>query len=120
MKGRDKIRLLLIGAGAAAEKVIREINDNNNVPYEVVGLVDDDREKHGLKIHGIPVVGGLDTLQECIARTRPEELLIAVASATAEQMQRIVDLCQKSETKFKVLPSMGEIIRGKLSVTSSP
>ena len=90
----------------------------NNVPYEVVGLVDDDRKKHGLKIHGIPVVGGLDNLQECIARTRPEELLIAVASATAEQMQRIVDLCQKSKTKFKVLPSMGEIIRGKLSVTS--
>lgn len=113
-----KIRLLLIGAGAAAEKVIREIRDNHNVPYEVVGLVDDDRKKHGLKIHGIPVVGGLDTLQKCIARTRPEELLIAVSSATGEQMQRIVDLCQKSKTKFKVLPSMGEIIRGKLSVTS--
>jgi FlaA1/EpsC-like NDP-sugar epimerase len=114
-----KIRLLLIGAGAAAEKVIREIRDNANVPYEVVGLVDDDQDKHGLKIHGIPVVGGVDSLQECIVRTKPEELLIAVASASAEQMQRIVDLCQKSKTKFKVLPSMGEIIRGKLSVTSS-
>jgi len=114
-----KIRLLLIGAGAAAEKVIREIRDNVQVPYEVVGLVDDDLKKHGLKIHGIPVVGGLDNLQECIVRTNPEELLIAVASASAEQMQRIIDLCQKSKTKFKVLPSMGEIIRGKLSVTSS-
>ncbi len=115
----SKIRLLLIGAGAAAEKVIREIKDNVNVRYEVVGLVDDDRKKHGLKIHGIPVVGGIDKLQECIVRTRSEELLIAVASASAEQMQRIVDLCQQSKTKFKVLPSMGEIIRGKLSVTSS-
>jgi FlaA1/EpsC-like NDP-sugar epimerase len=114
-----KIRLLLIGAGAAAEKVIREIRDNANVPYEVVGLVDDDQNKHGLKIHGIPVVGGVDALQECILRTRTEELLITVASASAEQMQRIVDRCQKSKTKFKVLPSMGEIIRGKLSVTSS-
>jgi FlaA1/EpsC-like NDP-sugar epimerase len=115
----DKTRLLLIGAGAAAEKVIREIRDNVNVPYEVVGLVDDDYKKHGLKIHGIPVVGGVDSLQECIARTRAEELLIAVASASADQIKRIVDLCQKSKTKFKVLPSMGEIISGKLSVTSS-
>jgi FlaA1/EpsC-like NDP-sugar epimerase len=81
--------------------------------------VDDDQNKHGLKIHGIPVVGGVDALQECILRTRTEELLITVASASAEQMQRIVDRCQKSKTKFKVLPSMGEIIRGKLSVTSS-
>jgi FlaA1/EpsC-like NDP-sugar epimerase len=114
-----KTRLLLIGAGAAAEKVIREIKDNVNVPYEVVGLVDDDHKKHGLKIHDIPVVGGLDRLQECITRTQAEELLIAVVSVSAEQMQRIVDLCQKSKIKFKVLPSMGEIIRGKLSVTSS-
>ena len=114
-----KIRLLLIGAGAAAEKVIREIHDNTNVPYEVVALVDDDKSKHGLKIHGIPIVGGLNNLQECIERTKTEELLITVASASAEQMQRIVDLCQKSKTKFKVLPNMGEIIRGKLSVTSS-
>ncbi|GAB6192095.1 polysaccharide biosynthesis protein [Desulfocastanea catecholica] len=114
-----KVRLLLIGAGAAAEKVIREIRDNVNVPYEVVGLVDDNYRKHGLKIHGIPVLGGVDNLQECIVRTRAEELLIAVASASAEQMQRIVDLCRKSKTTFKVLPSMGEIIRGKLSVTSS-
>ncbi len=114
-----KIRLLLIGAGAAAEKVIREIRDNANVPYEVVGLVDDNQSKHGLKIHGIPIVGGVDNLQECILRTRTEELLITIASASAEQMQRIVDLCQKSKTKFKVLPSMGEIINGKLSVTSS-
>jgi FlaA1/EpsC-like NDP-sugar epimerase len=115
----DKIRLLLIGAGTAAEKVIREIKDNNNISYEVVGLVDDDQNKHGLKIHGIPVVGGLDKLQECITRTKPEELLIAVASASAEQMQRIIDLCQKSKIKHKVLPSMGEIIKGKISVTSS-
>jgi FlaA1/EpsC-like NDP-sugar epimerase len=114
-----KIRLLLIGAGAAAEKVIREIKDNGNIPYEVVGLVDDDQNKHGLKIHGIPVVGGLDKLQECITRTKTGEILIAVASASAEQMQRIVERCQKSKTKFKVLPSMGEIIRGKLSVTFS-
>ncbi len=115
----SKIRLLLIGAGAAAEKVIREIKDNVNVHYEVVGLLDDNYKKHGLKIHGIPVVGGVDSLKECIIRTKAEELLIAVASASAEQMQRIVDLCQKSKTKFKVLPSMGEIIKGKLSITSS-
>lgn len=113
-----KKRLLLIGAGAAAEKVIREIKDNANVHYDVVGLVDDDEKKQGLKIHGILVLGGVDTLNECIVRTRAEEILIAVAAASAEQMKRIVDACQKTETKFKVLPSMGEIIKGKLSVTA--
>jgi FlaA1/EpsC-like NDP-sugar epimerase len=116
-KKKSKRRLLLIGAGAAAEKVIREIMDNDSVRYEVVGLVDDDAKKHGLRIHGIPVVGGVDKLKECITRTRAEEILIAVASATGEQMKRIVEACQASKTPFKVLPSIGEIIKGKLSVT---
>ena len=115
---KRKKKLLLIGAGAAAEKVIREIVDNASVHYEVVGLVDDNPRKHGLKIHGIPVVGGVDKLKECIVRTRAEEILIAVASASGEQMKRIVDACQKTKIAFKVLPSIGEIIKGKISVTS--
>jgi len=52
---RDKKRLLLVGAGSSAEKVLREIQDNTELPYDVVGLVDDDPAKTGLKIHGFPV-----------------------------------------------------------------
>jgi FlaA1/EpsC-like NDP-sugar epimerase len=115
---KRKKRLLLIGAGTAAEKVIREILDNSSIGYQVVGLVDDNPQKHGLKIHDVPVFGSIDTLPECIARTRPEELLIAVSSATGEQMKRMVDGCQKSKLKFKVLPSLGEIINGRLSVSN--
>jgi FlaA1/EpsC-like NDP-sugar epimerase len=113
-----KVRLLLIGAGSAAEKVIREIRDNEAMKYQVVGLVDDDPKKYGLQIHGIPVIGDLDNLKDCIERTEAQELLIAIASATGEQMKQIVAACQKSKTKFKVLPSIGEIIKGRLSVSS--
>lgn len=115
---KKKRRLLIIGAGAAGEKVVREIEDNVSVRYEVVGFVDDDKRKQGLKIHGILVVGGVDQLKECLVRTRAEEILIAVASASAEEMKRIVNACQKSKTTFKVLPSIGELIKGKLCVTA--
>ena len=111
-------RLLLIGAGAAAEMVIREIKDNQNVPFKVVGLVDDDPNKQGLKIHGIPVVGCVAELQSCAARTSADELLIAIASATSDQMKRLVKACRSTEIPYKVLPSMGEIIKGKLSVSA--
>ncbi len=114
---RVKRRLLLIGAGSAAEKVIREINDNPAVAYQAVGLVDDNRAKQGLKIHNIPILGGVDQLAECIRRTAAEELLITIAAAGAEQMQRIIAACQASRLPFKVLPSLGEIITGDLSVT---
>jgi FlaA1/EpsC-like NDP-sugar epimerase len=111
-------RLLLVGAGAAAEKVIREIRDNLRVPYEIVGLVDDDPKKHGLKIHGYTIVGNISDLKEATSRTGSEELLIAIASATGDEMKRIVEACQSTELPFKVLPSMSEIINGRLSVSA--
>jgi FlaA1/EpsC-like NDP-sugar epimerase len=111
-------RLLLVGAGAAAEKVIREIRDNLSVPYEIVGLVDDDSKKHGLKIHGYTIVGGTSNLKEAASRTGAEELLIAIASATGDEIKRIVDACQSTGLPFKVLPSISEIINGRLSVSA--
>jgi FlaA1/EpsC-like NDP-sugar epimerase len=114
---KRKKRILLIGAGSAAEKVIREITDNPNVNYLVVGLVDDDESKIGMRIHGIPVLGSLDNLRECIDRSTAEELLISVVTATPEQMKRFVELCRASGKPFKVLPSMGELIKGRLSVS---
>lgn len=114
----EKIRLLLIGAGSAAEKVIREIKDNSDVKYKVVGLVDDDISKQGLRIHGMPIVGTISELNRCVNRTSAEELLITIASAGEEQMRRIIEFCQGTERKFKVLPSMAEILKGKLSVSA--
>lgn len=119
IKGKRTIRrLLLVGAGAAAEKVIREIRDNQGVPYEVVGLVDDDPRKQGLKIHGIPVLGTTMDIRECALRVGAEELLITIASVAGGQMKRLVEACRESALPFKVLPSMGEIIKGRLSVSA--
>jgi len=114
----NKTRLLLIGAGSAAEKVIREIKDNSDVKYRVVGMVDDDSSKQGLRIHDIPVVGTISELNNCIERTQAEELLITIASADEEQIRNIIEHCQATNIRFKVLPAMGEILKGKLIVSS--
>ncbi len=111
-------KLLLIGAGSSAEKVLREVQNNRELPYAAVGLVDDDPTKTGFKIHGIPVVGLINDLAEHVRRTGAEEILIAISSITGADMQRIVELCQESGTPFKVLPGIGEIINGKVSMKS--
>jgi len=109
-------RLLLIGAGDAAEKIIREMHDNTGLPYTAVGLVDDDPTKIGLKIHGIPVVGMIDDLDEHAKRVMAQELLIAISSASGRQMKRLNLICQDSAIPFKVLPGLGELINGKVSM----
>lgn len=115
---KPKKRILLVGAGAAAEKVIREVRDNKDVLIKIVGLVDDDKNKQGLKIHGIPVLGRVADTEECAQRVKAEELLIAVCSATEIQMRNLISICRKSQLTYKVLPSIGEIIKGNLAVSS--
>lgn len=113
---QEKKRLLLIGSDDAAEKVLREINENSHLPYQPVGLVDDDPAKIGYKLHGVPVVGLVEDLSEHVHRTGAQEILIATAVVNRAQMRQYVALCQKTLLPFKVLPNMGELINGRVSI----
>lgn len=109
-------RLLIIGAGDAGEKIFREIQDNASLRYNVVGFVDDDATKVNRQIHGVPVLGATANLEMIVSRLNPDELLIAIPSATASQMRSVVDRCKECGVPFKTLPGMGELINGKVSV----
>ncbi len=111
--------LLVIGAGDAAEKVLREINDNPTLPYVVLGLLDDHPDKIGKRIHGVLVMAPIDDLPEVAAKTKADEILIAIPSANREQMNRIVELCRAAGVPFKTLPGLGEIIDGRVSIRAS-
>ena len=108
--------LLIIGAGDAAEKIVREIRDNRSLPYVIKGFLDDHPAKIGQRIHGIPVLGPIVDLQEQLRRTGAKEILIAIPSANRDQMGRIVELCRESGVPFKTLPGLGEIISDKVSI----
>ncbi len=115
LRSRKK-NLLLVGAGSAADKVLREIQGNRNLPYTIVGLVDDDPRKTGLKIHGIPVVGLVEDIDQHAKRTNSEEILITISAISSSDMQRIVALCQETGLPFKVLPGIDQLIDGKISI----
>ena len=113
---RHRKRVLIIGAGAAAEKILREIFDNYQLHYDVAGLIDDDAEKLGRSIHRVPVLGSVADLPGIVEREDIEEVLIAVPSASGEQMRRIVEICKGCNIFYKTLPGIGEIIDGSVSV----
>jgi FlaA1/EpsC-like NDP-sugar epimerase len=113
---RGSKRLLIIGAGDAGEKIFREIQDNASLGYSVVGFVDDDEKKVGKQIHGIPVLGTTGELRTIVERMKAEEALIAIPSASGATMRGMVALCDESGIPFKTVPSMGELIDGKVSI----
>jgi len=111
-------KLLIIGAGDCGEKIYREIHDNSQLGYQVVGFMDDDPGKARRKIHGIPVLGHTDQLKSAIQKMNVEELLIAIPSASSIQMRAIIAHCKEAGVPFKTVPGMGELIDGRVTVKS--
>ena len=117
-KDKKTRHLLLVGAGDAAEKIIREINSNNDLSYVIVGLVDDDPQKTKKEIHGYSIHGTIDNIEAIAKNCGADELLITIAMASSRAMQSIVKKCQKTGLPTKIMPSMGEIIGGKSALQS--
>jgi FlaA1/EpsC-like NDP-sugar epimerase len=113
-KGCEKTRLLIIGAGDAGEKIIREIRDNPGLRFTPVGLLDDDTGKQGKTIHCIPILG---TLKDITRFTDAfDEILIAIPSGKGHEMRQIVEQCKSIGKPYKTIPSIGELINGHVSI----
>lgn len=103
---------VIVGAGDAAESLLREIERNVDLNYRVVGLVDDDPEKKWQRIHGVPVLESIDHLPELCREYQVQEILIAIPSASHEQRQRVLDRCRATGLPFKTVPALAELLQG--------
>ncbi len=108
--------VIIIGAGDAGEKLLREIIENPSLNYDVVGFLDDNQDKKGRSVHGVPVLGQIHDLEVLGAKMDISQVLIAMPQASGEQMRRIITICDKLKISYKTLPSLGEIVNGKVGV----
>jgi FlaA1/EpsC-like NDP-sugar epimerase len=118
---RGTRRTLLIGAGEAAEMLLRQLlhDGRGNGSHEalgVVGLIDDNPDTHGRALHGVPVLGGTTDLEDLVHQHRIQLIVIAIRSATAEQMRRIVQRCTATGTEFKIIPSLQDLLDGRAGI----
>ena len=114
---RGTRRTLLIGAGEAAEMLLRQLqHDGGREAIGVVGLVDDNPDTHGRSLHGVPVLGGTAELADLVHQHRIQLLVIAIRSATSEQMRRIVHRCTSTGTEFKIIPSLQDLLDGRAGI----
>ena len=113
---RKRTRLLIVGAGDAAEKMLREIQDNPRIHYRPVGFLDDDPRKRGQAIHGVPVLGAIEEIETLPIQF--DEILIAIPSARGEVMRRVVELCDRTGKRYRTIPKIGELIEGRISVNT--
>ena len=109
--GGKQVRTLIYGAGAAGLALVRELEQNESLKYEVVGLLDDDPRKGDLVFQGKRVLGTGESLSKWVEKHRIKQLLIAIPSATGPQMVRILQFATDAKMEYKMVPSLGELLQ---------
>ncbi len=113
---KNKKAVIVVGAGDAAENLIRELQHNPRMSMRPVGIVDDARDKMAQAIHGVPILGTVEDLPRLAKDKAAEEILIAIPSASGAQMRRIVGFCRESRVPHRTVPGTGDILDGKVRI----
>jgi FlaA1/EpsC-like NDP-sugar epimerase len=100
-------RVLILGAGRSGAMLERELRRRGG--FDVVGFLDDNKRLRGAQVHGIPVLGSIDQLPAIGVGHRADLAIIAMPSASNQQMQRIVEVCELSEIEFRTLPTLQDL-----------
>lgn len=114
--------VLIYGAGTTGAALVREIKSDRSLGYHVLGLIDDDPKKWGRSMMEVPVLGPgseVSKFVERFKRQKPnvEEVIMAMPSATSKQMREAVAVCRASGVSCKMVPGMGELLRGQILAT---
>lgn len=109
-------RVLIIGAGDAGLMTAREISHNPHLGMMLVGFVDDDPAKQGMRIQGLKVLGGRERIAEIVQQQRVHEAIIAMPTEPGRTIRIMRDLCEQAGIRAKTIPAMYELLSGRVSV----
>jgi FlaA1/EpsC-like NDP-sugar epimerase len=113
---KERRQVLLVGAGQAGNLFAKEIQQRQQ-DLHVIGFVDDDAHKQRSRIQGIEVLGTIAEIPLLAGRHRVDEVILCVPSATQPELRRILGLCHEAKLKVKLLPSIQDLIDGKLELS---
>ena len=116
----DKIPAFIVGANDAGEALLRTIIRNGRLTYHVVGFLDDDVRRLGIRIGGVPVIGTVDQTCWLAERHGVREVLIAAGGLSGRQVRQLVDEARRHSVRVKVLPSYEQLISGSVAIRPRP
>lgn len=114
---KNQISVMVIGAGEAANVIIKEIVNSNFSTMVIKCIIDDDKGKWGRYIQGIKVVGGREKIVECADVYGVDEVIVAMPSASRADIKDILSICKDTNCKIRSLPGMYQLVNGEVSVS---
>lgn len=113
----EKGRVMVIGAGNAGQSIIRDIKRSKEISDRVYCVIDDDPNKWGRYIEGVPIVGGREAILENVEKYRIDKIYLAIPSASAMERRDILNICKETDCELKNLPGMYQFVNGEVSVS---
>lgn len=111
-------RVMLIGAGSAGQTILRDLHGAKEVNERVCCIIDDNRNKWGRFIDGVPIVGGRDEILVNVEKYKIEKIFLAIPSATSEQRRDILDICKETKCELKTVPSVYALASSDITAKS--
>ncbi len=115
--GEGCSRVLVVGAGAAGNVLVKEIGTSVHIHKRVVCIVDDDKSKEGSYLHGVKVAGKRADIPELVRKYRVDEIILAMPSAPAKEVKEVLDICKETGCELKRLPGVYQLVNGEVSVS---
>lgn len=116
LKNREVKKVMVIGGGAAGQIILREIMNSIETTDRVCCIIDDNKNKWGRDIEGIPVVGGRESILYAVGKYGIEKIYVAIPSAKAEERRDILNICKETGCELKNLPGLYQFVTGEVSV----
>ncbi len=110
--------VMIIGAGAAGQLILRDIKHSREVKEKAVCIIDDNPNKWGREIDGVPVVGGRESIIESVDKFNVDKIYMAIPSVSSKDRKDILEICKETECELMNLPGMYQLALGKVSVNS--
>ncbi|MCR5280072.1 MAG: polysaccharide biosynthesis protein [Lachnospiraceae bacterium] len=109
--------VMIVGAGAAGNNLMKEAESSPFVTMHIKCLIDDDRERQGKYMRGIPIVGGREAIPKAAEMYQIDEIIIALPTASRKDIKKIVEICKETGCKIRILPGIYQLINGEVSIS---
>ncbi len=113
----SRTNVLVMGAGGAGNMLVREIANSSHVNKRVVCIVDDAKAKQGSYLHGVKIMGTRDDIPRLVKKYHVDEIMLALPSAPAQEIKKILDICKETGCELKRLPGIYQLVNGEVGIS---
>jgi len=108
-------KVIVMGTGPLAERLLRELHGNSNPKYKVVGFIDEVDTHKGMRINGVPILGSLPDIPDLVGYYSIDDILITAPELHGYQIKELIEACTGLGVRFRVIPSITERINGAIA-----